>query len=789
MYSVYFLNYNNYYNRILKVLPYTEATSYLAFPDSTNYPNPLKNVNFDYNDGLNTKIIINVNESNVSNINYVLARNGNLYEIKHVTTRWFVIGYKKIRTQQFELYLKRDLLADYKSDIMTAPCFVEKGYCDINDPAFFNSELINVNQIITKETPIKDEMGMPWVVAFITKGTGWENNNPVKYNNGMRQNAYATFTSTDAALAQLGHQKLYNMNQGATMELMISDNGNKIHRYEISTGQSGTSLIVNGYSSIYGATTLSTSLSITDSTRTESTENIYTGYMCNATGINEGSPKTSYNGKIIMCGEKYYKVKMTLTSYNNMTANATYEQIADLYNRMQGNILSRIPATYAELPSTKYNALVGFKISAVLVIIELIEQSQYTEYSTIISSSRAHGQTYDLLATPLPKGTYKFRNKNGTQVSVDESKLKSVLSFYGSLSESLGTSRVFDVQVIPYNPIPSFYNNGYIDLYALREGLDYTIDGSDSFPILYLMENEFEYDIENIDEETLNPTYNKKYFIGKKWRLIAPNFNTNYDLPVYENKGIDSFHIDMTLLPYQSYLRIRPVFKYMNGINEDDARGLVINGSLSLSQTSSAWAEYQYSNMNYEAIQNASVQYQKNQYDIQNQKNLISGVTGSISSGISGAVGGALVGGPVGAVVGGVVGLGASAAGLGLDQYYDRKSQNLTLNYSQDMYQLQLGNIKGQSPTLAKITALNNCYKWWPYIEQVECTEVEYTAIENKLKYNGMSINRIGTLQDFTKYGEEWYIKGKIIRLNLENYDIVNAISEEVNLGFFVEGE
>ena len=248
----------------------------------------------------------------------------------------------------------------------------------------------------------------------------------------------------------------------------------------------------------------------------------------------------------------------------------------------------------------------------------------------------------------------------------------------------------------------------------------------------------------------------------------------------------------MTLLPYQSWLRIRPEFKYYNGINFDDSRGLVISGSMQLTQLSDAWAEYQYSNMNYEAIQNTSIQYQKDVNNITNQKNIISGSINAISAGISGATGGALIGGPIGGIIGGVIGAGASTGGLIADQYYDRKLQNMALDYSQDMYNLTLGNIKGQTATISKLTALNNNFKWWPYIEFSECTDTEYKAIENKFKYNGMTVNRIGQLKDFENPNGEYYLKGKLIRFEDDidgmDYNMMNMIADEVNKGFFIGG-
>ncbi len=780
MYNLYLLEYNNYYNRVLKVLEYDDISSITKKVTYTDY-------NFDFNDGLTTKIIVNLYDYIASQLNYVFAKNTHRQEAGvgiHLYSRWFILGIKKMRTGQYELYLKRDLLADYKSEIMSAPCFVEKGYCNIDDPAFFNDEHIDVNRIITKETPIKDEMGLPWIVAYITKGTGWESTTPIKYNNGERQTPYATFFSTASALNMMGNGYYYNTDKSAKFEMIVSGYEGSTATtavtkyYQFETNTSGTTLKL-GIKSLYGATTYSYGKTISQPIYSYSTN--LRDYACQAIGVNYVSvlPGDQYNGKIVKCGDSYYKVKVSYTS-ETVTKTASFTTALNLYNAIQKNMLTYLPSTVST------TGTFGIRCVALKCTVTLTEVYQYNQYSTYLTSDRNHCDSFDILATPLPKELYYFRTNGSTDRAVSVSAEKLIMSFYGSLSEYLSTERVYDVQVIPYNPIPSLYTGVRLDLSALTSGEDFIVDGSSTFPILYLTNNNIETIIENTDNASLNPDIQKEYFLSRKFRLIAPNFSNTYDLPVYENKGINSFHVDMTLLPYQSYLRIRPTFQYLNGIEEDDSRGLVVGGSLSLTQLSSAWANYQYSNMNYEAIQNTSIEFTKYQYELQNKKNLISGVANAVSNGISGAVGGGLVGGIPGAIGGGITSLATSTIGLGLDQKYDRELQAKTLDYTKDMYQLNLGNIKGQTPTLSKLTALNVCYKWWPYIEQSDCTETELNAIWNKLKYNGMTINRIGKLEDFTRKGYECYIKGKIIRLELENFEIVNAIAEEVNQGFYI---
>jgi hypothetical protein len=85
-----------------------------------------------------------------------------------IISRWFILEADRTRGQQYELKLKRDVIADHYNQVIDSPIFLEKGYInDVNDPLLYNSESMNVNQIKQLEVPLKDETGCGWVVGFI----------------------------------------------------------------------------------------------------------------------------------------------------------------------------------------------------------------------------------------------------------------------------------------------------------------------------------------------------------------------------------------------------------------------------------------------------------------------------------------------------------------------------------------------------------------------------------------------------------------------------------------------
>ena len=57
----------------------------------------------------------------------------------------------------------------------------------------------------------------------------------------------------------------------------------------------------------------------------------------------------------------------------------------------------------------------------------------------------------------------------------------------------------------------------------------------------------------------------------------------------------------------------------------------------------------------------------------------------------------------------------------------------------------------------------------------------------NKLKYNGMTVGRIGTISEFLR-ADKTYIKGKIIRIEdlHEDFNYLNEIGQEMDKGVFI---
>ena len=159
-------NYNKYYNRIIKKL--ATYNDYKALITSVgNTPAQLlgfeiTDANFYYADGVYAKHVINIDPKNDPIIlqsdqpDYIVQEETFKQGETEVTkvSRWFVLEADRTRGCQYELTLRRDLLADYYDQVINAPVFIEKGFphrsLGLDDPAIFNRENMTYNQIKKK---------------------------------------------------------------------------------------------------------------------------------------------------------------------------------------------------------------------------------------------------------------------------------------------------------------------------------------------------------------------------------------------------------------------------------------------------------------------------------------------------------------------------------------------------------------------------------------------------------------------------------------------------------------
>ena len=257
-----------------------------------------------------------------------------------------------------------------------------------------------------------------------------------------------------------------------------------------------------------------------------------------------------------------------------------------------------------------------------------------------------------------------------------------------------------------------------------------------------------------------------------------------------KNGDISYFNVDCSYKPFNPYIHINPEFGKLYGRDFNDARGLICSGDFSLPQITSAWANYEANNKNYQNIFNRQIQNMEFNNNIARTQEIFGAITGSVGGAIQGGIAGSSIGGLIGTGIGAGIGLAGSIAGGIADIITGDQIRNETLDYTKDLYGYNLGNIQAIPYSLSKVGVLNGNNKLWPFIEYYTCTDEEKTALKSKLKYNGMTVMRIGTIREFIT-NTETYIKGKLIRNTSigADYNYLKTIAAELNQGLFMKIE
>ena len=149
--------------------------------------------------------------------------------------------------------------------------------------------------------------------------------------------------------------------------------------------------------------------------------------------------------------------------------------------------------------------------------------------------------------------------------------------------------------------------------------------------------------------------------------------------------------------------------------------------------------------------------------DVQNDVNRQGALAQAIVAPITGAAAGATVGakaGVGGAIAGGITGAIGGGVTAGIDYANTVKMMEENRQYAIDMYGYNLQNIQAIPTSLTKTSALTYNTRVWPFVEYYTCTEKEREALKDKIKYNGMTVMKVGKLNEY-QLGEGNFYKGQ----------------------------
>lgn len=808
--NLYFCDYNNYYNRIVK-RPSNLLSSYSDYFLGSG----LSGVSFNPNDGVDTTYRCKRNFNEIGN--YLICSLDNIF----VHSRWFIIDANRDMSGMYKLTLHRDLIAESYDNILNAPMFVEKATLSDSDPAIFNRENITVNQIKTSEELLKDETGCAWVVGYVPKDA-FKSTTKVEgdvilddaadftYNNlsefplnsilntsfnGKPINIkYRTKIDIDSTIVNRHVVTLiYN---GTPIDSVTADHigGLKLTRGLLRMNNSDVNNInaqlynTQGWASAYN-----------------SMNNIayaYTNYSGNNSTVDE-QDIIDFSNKIINVDGIYYRVNINKSQLNSATASINTDT-GMILNYWRPNIATSFTGLYYYNESTRsYVSIPSMPITGTPNNSTFSIEYNYYQYNVAleqifinaeveIDSDRYHleDSPYDMFCIPYSDDLDIYQS--GTKILTANKSVAVNMAI--EIAHDGGKDTVYDVQLLPYCPVRyAIKEDGTFDIGNAKVNfITKEVEGvsSNIGVVLWGIQSAFTFNIEKV----LTASNKKLSNECDMYRLCSPNFNGQFEFSVAKNDGVESFNVDCNYKPFNPYIHINPNFKNLYGQDFNDARGLICGGDFSLPQISSAWADFQLNNKNYQNIFDRDIKNMEIQNKYQNLQAGINAGAGALTGAASGMMLGAMVGGPVGAGIGAALGGVASLGGGIADLQIQKSLQNEAIDYKKDQFGYQLGNIQALPTSLSRTSAFTYNNKIFPLLEYYTCTETEKRAIANKIAYNGMTVMRVGTISEFLnnrwKYEDiesQGYFKGKLIRFETnEDFHYVNMLANELDKGVFI---
>lgn len=821
MVNLYFLQYNNYFNRQTK--PHRTVTNWFL---PYQIGNTLNVQLFNYGDGVDTTQVVNTtnwtNENRVPDYCVVEDQTNNNRQY------WYVTEWKYLRKGQYEATLKRDVLSENYDIITTAPMLIKKGtVASSNDPAMFNSEGQAYNQIKSDEIPLYDATGCPWIVGYVPLNA-FEADKEISKNiyvePSFTYNTLEDFRSDfpyDVDMSQndriiirrYDRYPIYNIRanirysiSGAVCAANVSFNSIGVLTYDINATKERVNLIswdayggvgVNGFYSEKGTT-------LSDSFSTFRSDKGYTMTKTEASKLVRDIVNSYTSTTLRQMDNSIYNVYP-----QNEAADATLKSIlyksvkigTKTYTIFPSNKLiwkeQVVPASTFQLLSTnlKNDILVDKNNKNSYIVTLKYYEAGYTlveSTQTIKTTMPSKHKIIQLRKDPyamfcIPYGEVKLRKDGVDQLTT----VKDAALIATGISTSAGDKTVLDVQLLPYCPIREIVvddEKGVVDYSSLTRATQVQDIKNEADVVISKMfwctDNSFSFQIplhiEVDDYKIENET--------TTYRLCSPNYNGLFEFNLAKNGGLDWIEVNCSYKPQTPYIQLNPNFKKLYGQNAttglsagdyNDQRGLTCGGDFSLPNVSDAWANYQLNNKNYQNIFDREIQSMEMSNKYQRVSDWMNLAASAAKTGIA-----------IGSLSHPVVGV--VAAGINLatgiaSNIMSDKLRDEQISLKKDLFNYNLQNIQALPQSVSKTAAFNINSKYVPFLEKYTCTEEEKNALRDKLKWQGMTVMRTGQIQDYV-WADDTYIEAMPLRLSglSEDTHTAQAIAQELNMGTYI---
>ena len=580
MAAIYILSgYQNYFNRQIK-----EPKELVAA-----YPQNLVS----YYDTGNVTQVINFNPADGVIAHHTVGRPENPYDGLgdyflytedgfNVTSRWFIIESTRTRQGQYNVTLKRDVIADNYNKVLNADCFIQKATVNDESALIYNQEAITTNQIKKAEYSLKDESKMAWIVGFVNREAPAKTfaiNSSVVEDYKMSDYRFKEYFSKDANSFTFidGYVYVTNTQYSASpfaSKFVLDEYANQTnlgnstskgdYKYTDQNGTLKSYIQSNGINLAYNIATK---------------HSLYDGI----------SSDSNYNsllyeeGKIVKDGNDFYKIGIKTETHER-----TYRITEDKDGTYLLTYLTNFMKNFSGYKSGTPYFEIYIKYTSLRLTKTPIVEGEYTiDYP---------GKTYHLINKSAPFDVFCIPYADDMKIRVGKEEVQANKQFAMSIASELGRNLAgdcYDIQLLPFCPMTGYtVTDNIFDINSSDEKRRTAIKKGDT-PVYWMFWSTSNSGTFNIHLPIL--AGNKKLANQcDMYRLVSPNYSGQFEFNLAKNGGyVEYFNVDYTYLPISSYIHVNPDFKGLYGSDFNDARGLICQGDFSIMYLSDPWKNYQ----------------------------------------------------------------------------------------------------------------------------------------------------------------------------------------------------
>ena len=514
--------FNNYFNR--KIKKYSELEDYMS--NSSSYTQ-LTDINFNPSDGVNTELVLGKGDlthffdfESTNAPDYLICYTSQTVEevtVNTIKSRWFIKDINRTRAGQFTLRLKRDSIVDNFDTLISCPAYIKKGIVGDDNPYILNNEGIIVNQKLEGQTPLKDDSGSAWLVGYMAKNFGVDETVSVQLEDltadyvsieDIATELGVSSTDLSAALTTNKNNPTYIVNDNIELVSWINYRDNTSLEYKILAGSSdglnsftyGTPApILNSHNPTSDCYAREVTIPYSGNLNTTKAINLWKE-QCNQ---NKTAIKTAWptvvghplftrsvytklkqladNNILVYKAGTYYNVRIgSVSGPTNTGSTYSASALSSPFSAMCSNVVSGYNTGLDPSTTTHLEMLSGGKIyinynelTVNFYLEEATSESGITTIDYTMSSTRnaCKDQCFDMFA--IPYNNIQVKNGGTILDGIGDKAQELSVKLAQKLVLNETTFQIYDLQLLPYCPIPDMCSNNQLDITDYVSGEDY----------------------------------------------------------------------------------------------------------------------------------------------------------------------------------------------------------------------------------------------------------------------------------------------------------------------------